>query len=233
MRSRSKSQALTPAVVLRAPGTNCEMETAWALGLAGMPAEIVPLARVLGRPDLVANARLVVIPGGFSFRDEGGPGRWFGKVLAGPRLGPALRALVGRGGGLLGICNGFQALVSAGWFGDGLRFAPNASGRFDCRWVKVAGRVKGALPIAHGEGRLVASPDTVARLEREGRIILKYVDNPDGSVGDIAGLRDVTGRVIGIMPHPERAVTLDQVPAPASREPAGLRLLRAIISGIR
>ena len=219
------------ALVLRAPGTNCEEETSWALGLAGMPAEIVPLARALADPGLVASARFVAIPGGFSFRDEGGPGRRFGEALSGPRLGPALRAMVRRGGMLLGICNGFQALVAAGWFGDGLRFAPNGSGRFECRWVRVRSDAPALLPIAHGEGRLVASPDTVARLEREGRVILRYVDNPDGSAGDIAGLSDSTGRVIGIMPHPERAVTLDQVPGRAGGEPAGLRLLRAIISG--
>jgi phosphoribosylformylglycinamidine synthase len=146
-------------------------------------------------------------------------------------LARELQAFVARGGYVLGVCNGFQVLVESGLLepeaGERtIALAENQGARFECRWISLRAEKCAAtwldtttvmpVPIAHGEGRLVVRDEAaLARLERGGQIALRYVradgarargypDNPNGSVGDVAGLCDRTGRVLGLMPHPER-----------------------------
>lgn len=221
----------TRAIVLRAAGINCDAETVRALELAGADTQLVHLARVLERPALLDDCSLLVLPGGFSYGDDVAAGRVFGFELR-QGLARELAGFVARGGYVLGVCNGFQVLVDTGLLEGPLTpereiaLAGNRQARFECRWIHLRTERCAAAwlptgeafpaPIAHGEGRLVVRDDaTLARLESKGQIALRYVradgspargfpDNPNGSVSDIAGLCDPTGRVLGLMPHPER-----------------------------
>jgi phosphoribosylformylglycinamidine synthase len=229
------------ALVLRAAGSNCDLETQYALELAGALVERVHVNRLLERPDRLAEVDLLAIPGGFTYGDDLGAGRVLGLKLE-RQLSDALRALVDRGGLVIGICNGFQVLVKAGLLpgteGVQASLAPNASGKFEARWTRLqvgtsrspwlkAGDVLD-LPVAHAEGRLVlGEASQLAKLQAADLVALRYVSpsdgaagvagtlgtspagypsNPAGSTDDVAGLVDETGRVLGLMPHPERNV---------------------------
>ena len=220
------------AIVLRAPGTNCDEETAAAWECAGAAAETWHIGRLLAAPAALDAFQVVTIPGGFSYGDDLGAGRIFATRL-GTVLGDALRRFHDRGGLVLGICNGFQVLVRAGLLPGGpaagaSTLTRNDSGRFEARWVRLAGRpglspfITRAepieLPVAHGEGKfLTARPEALAALDAAGQVVLRYVDekgsptetypaNPNGSPGGLAGVCDPTGRTFGLMPHPERFV---------------------------
>lgn len=234
--ARPKSPAMRRAgpraLVVRAPGTNCDRETALALEAAGAEVEAVHIERLLaGRPRL-ADFGLVVLPGGFSFGDHLGAGTlWAHRLEA---IGEALGHFVEDGRPVLGICNGFQALLRLGLLTGGA-LGPNASGRFECRWIWMRrpptatspllnGIDRIAMPVAHGEGRFVArDAASLAALEASGQIALVYCDanglaggypdNPNGSTGDVAALTNAAGNVLGLMPHPERNVSCGQAPA--------------------
>jgi phosphoribosylformylglycinamidine synthase len=225
------------ALVLRSAGTNCDGETVRALELAGARAELLHLEALTAEPARLEAARILVIPGGFSYGDYVAAGRIFGWELR-HRLAEALGGFVDGGGTVLGICNGFQILIETGLLhaGDGtlvqrseqeIALTDNASGKFECRWVHLRNEpsacswlAPGAvwpMPSAHAEGRFaVASDEVLARLTERGQIALRYVtadgsapgypEAPNGSVEDIAGICDPTGRVLGLMPHPERNV---------------------------
>ena len=246
------------ALVLRTAGTNCDGETVAALERAGARAELLHHARLAAEPARLDEAALCVLPGGFSYGDDVAAGRVFGLELR-HLLHEALAAFVDRGGFVLGICNGFQVLVEAGLLEPrgaerGIALTGNASNRFECRWVTlrseasacpwlVAGEVW-PVPVAHAEGRFVTrDAATLARLAAQGQIALRYVtadggaprypDNPNGSEGDIAGVCDPTGRVLGLMPHPERNVTPWNHPywtrLPARDEGEGLAFFRRMV----
>lgn len=223
------------ALVLRAAGSNCDMETAAALEKAGAQASRVHVNRLLESGQGALDAvDILAIPGGFTYGDDLGAGRILGLTLQN-RLKEEVQRLVDRGGLVIGICNGFQVLVRSGLLpGNGLiaSLAPNASGRFEAHWTRL--RVCSAhspwlregdmldMPVAHGEGRLMLGegqslpPELVAvRYVRpeggaagvagtEGTSPAGYPANPAGSTDDIAGLVDATGRILGLMPHPER-----------------------------
>lgn len=229
------------AVVLRAAGSNCDLETQHALDLAGAEVHRVHINRLLqASGDPLEGVDLLAIPGGFTYGDDLGAGRILGLKLE-RYLRDAVRRLVDRGGLVIGICNGFQALVRAGLLpGGGVQatLAPNTSGRFEARWVRLRVETdrspwlrKGDVwdvPSAHGEGRLVlANPADLEALEARGQVAVRYLEpidgapgvegtagaspakypaNPSGSIGDVAGLVDETGRIFGLMPHPERNV---------------------------
>ncbi|MBI4615877.1 MAG: phosphoribosylformylglycinamidine synthase I [Planctomycetes bacterium] len=220
------------AIVLRAAGTNCDRETVHALELAGARAERVHVARLAEKPALLSSCQILVLPGGFTYGDDTGAGRILGLELE-RRLGEPLSRFVESGRLVMGICNGFQVLVRMGLlpgFGKGtVALTDNDSGRFECRWIVLESRSQKtvycppgerlAMPVAHGEGKFVVSDaETLARLEAEGQIAFVYSgkgtapagypENPNGSVGGIAGITDATGRVLGLMPHPERHVHL-------------------------
>jgi phosphoribosylformylglycinamidine synthase I len=222
------------AIVVRTAGTNCDRETCLALEQAGARVELTHLHRLIADPSLLDAAALVVFPGGFSYGDDVAAGRIQGFEVR-QHLAVPMREFVARGGFVLGVCNGFQVLVDTGLLEDaadaprGYALTDNVRARFECRWVHLlnepsrctwlpAGRVWPA-PIAHGEGRLlVRDPAVLAELAADRRIVFRYVrpdgtrsDDfdtcPNGSTDQIAGLCDRTGRVVGLMPHPERNVT--------------------------
>ena len=229
----------TPRVlILRAPGANCDAEAQFAFEQAGAPAERVHVNRLREQPGLLQRYQVLVIPGGFTYGDDVAAG----KILANQLrhfLGDALRTFRDADKLILGVCNGFQALLKAGLLvmpddeGPLATLAHNAAGKFEDRWIHLRatpGRcpfLKGCdrlhLPVAHGEGRLVCrEPWILQGLDEAGQVVLRYVradggppaypDNPNGSQGDVAGLCDVSGRVFGLMPHPERHVLPTQHP---------------------
>ncbi|WP_420453514.1 phosphoribosylformylglycinamidine synthase subunit PurQ [Ilumatobacter sp.] len=225
-----------PALVVTGPGTNRDHDAATALELAGAEVRIVRARQLVESPRLLDAARIAVVAGGFSYADSLGAGRVMALDLT-RGLGDRLRAFVAAGRPVLGICNGFQVLASARLLPGSL--GHNAQGDFDCRWV-VLDRVARSnsvwlqgiddpihCPIAHGEGRYV-HPDP-SSLEVGGQVALRYRStNPNGSVGDIAGVSDPTGVVLGMMPHPENHVVARQHPrhrrGGGGREHLGLRI---------
>lgn len=204
------------AILLKYPGTNCDEETARALRLVGFDPRVLPITRV-ERAHL-DEARLVVLPGGFSYGDYVMAGR-LAQLETALRLQDALGEFVAKGGHVLGICNGFQILLKLGLLPEG-SLIDNTSGRFQCRWVGLRKEndespylknlpEKFELPIAHAEGRFVASEENLKNCLAEGHVALRYTDDVNGSAERIAGLQDATRRVLGLMPHPERFVYTD------------------------
>lgn len=199
------------ALLIRFPGTNCDGETARALETAGFRPEVLP-SSLLTRSKL-EGVRLVVFSGGFSYGDYVMAGR-IAQLVTGRRIGDALRGFVDDGGYVLGICNGFQILTKMGLLPEG-SLIDNESGRFQCRWVELENRQpdnpflrelpeRFELPIAHAEGRFVAPPGRAQEYLDRGLVTLTYMENVNGSELNIAGLQDESGRVFGLMPHPER-----------------------------
>lgn len=217
--SASKPKAL----VLTGDGINCETETAQALRLAGFEAKIRHLNDLiherLALDQLSSEYQVLALPGGFSFGDD----LTSGKVLA-LKLHHGLKwdlaTYAQRGGLVIGICNGFQALIRMGVFGKDLSITQNAQGKFVNTWVKVIPSsprcvwLKGVgtldLPIRHGEGRIMIATsrkgEVLAKMERTGMMCLKYEGDPNGSQERLAGLCDPSGRIFGLMPHPEAFV---------------------------
>jgi len=230
------------AVVLRAAGINCDMETEYALELAGAKAECVHINRIIEDKDALNQYHILVVPGGFSYGDDVAAG----KILANQivhHLYEPVRRFIEDGKLVLGICNGFQVLVKAGILpgddsgGPGRQqeatITYNDSGKFEDRWVYLAPQTDRCvfiepdryiyLPVAHAEGKVVTRDQvTLEKLKTGGFVAFKYIDengeegsypvNPNGSVDSIAGLTDTTGRVLGLMPHPERHVRPTQHP---------------------
>jgi phosphoribosylformylglycinamidine synthase len=217
-------------LVLRAPGANCDAEAAFAFEQAGAVAERVHINRLRESPKLSADYQILVVPGGFTYGDDVAAGKILANQLS-VFLGEQLRAFRDKEKLILGICNGFQTLLKAGLIvppdedGPLATLAHNTSGKFEDRWVHLAatpgkcvflrGYSKIYLPVAHGEGNfLVREPWILKGLEQAGQVVLRYVTadgepgeypaNPNGSQGHVAGLCDASGRVLGLMPHPER-----------------------------
>ena len=201
------------ALLIKFPGTNCDAETARALETAGFTSEIVPVA--LLEPEALDRAALVVFSGGFSYGDYVMSGR-IARLMTRQKLGERLQAFVAGGGHVLGICNGFQILTQLGLLPRG-SLIHNTSGRFLCRWAPL--RKNGntspflkalpdsfELPVAHAEGRFVGEPGDAEQYVKDGRAALLYGADINGSSAGIAGLQDATGRIFGLMPHPERFI---------------------------
>ena len=208
-------------IVLAGYGLNCEEETAFAFEQAGVSAYIVHLADLIASPKLLDRHQILAIPGGFSYGDHAGSGRAYANKLKN-HLEDALYRFIARDTLTIGICNGFQILVSAGILPGALLF--NDVPRYQTRWVDLKaeggspwlfGVTTMSLPIAHGEGKYIADEKTLDRLEKEGAAGLRYGQgemtarfdlpaNPNGSLRAIAGVTARAGRVLGMMPHPER-----------------------------
>ncbi len=261
------------ACVLRAPGTNCDVETAFAFEACGAAAERVHLFRLLESPALLDEFQILCVPGGFSYGDDVGAGVIFAAQLR-DKLGEILGKFLAADKLALGICNGFQVLLKAGvlpggaesWQDNGSRAADatltwNDNGKYTARWVTLGCGGSNSvflrnieqidLPIAHAEGRLVVREGSVTQkwLQR-GQVALcykqpgtessavgelietevAYPHNPNGSGGNIAGLSDPTGRVLGLMPHPERYLHRTQHPqwtrGGIPDEGAGMKIFR-------
>ena len=197
------------AAVVTFPGSNCDRDLAVAFARAG-----ARVSRVWHKDTaLPAGTDLVALPGGFSFGDY----LRCGAIAARAPIAAAIAAHAQRGGLVLGVCNGFQVLCEMGLLPGTLM--RNAALRFCCRDVPLtvattaspftAGYAAGArirLPIAHADGNWRAGADTLAALAAEDRIALRYAEPVNGSEGDVAGVLSANRRVLGLMPHPERAV---------------------------
>ena len=222
-------------LILRAPGTNCDRETAFAFEQAGATTELLHVNRLLESPSLFEKFQILCLPGGFSYGDDVAAGRILANQIQ-HHLADQMQAFKEAGKLILGICNGFQILIKSGVLlpntPDGAAPATltwNDSGKFEDRWVELAapgekcvflrGIERMYLPIAHAEGKFVTKDDAVfAQLEAAGQTALRYrrldgqdgdvpyPDNPNGSMGNVAGVCDETGRVFGLMPHPERHI---------------------------
>jgi len=279
-------------LILRAPGTNCNRETAFAFDRAGGQSEHLHINEVLESSDIFEQYQILCLPGGFSYGDDIAAGRIWGNQIRN-RLSDALQAFRDDGKLILGICNGFQVLIKSGLLlEDGAGGAPatltwNDSGRFEDRWVEVEtvpsdcvffeGIQSMYLPVAHAEGKFVArDADALERLHRQSQVVLRYrasgasggaaatrsiasssaaissaamsstatastvveriayPDNPNGSQANIAGVCDASGRVCGIMPHPERHVDFTQHPRWTRTDhegtPDGLRVFRNAVA---
>lgn len=251
--------------VVRAPGTNCDVETAFAFETCGGQPERIHLFRLLEQPALLDEFQIVCVPGGFSYGDDIGAGVIFSRQLMG-RLSEAMGRFLQADKLVLGICNGFQVLLKAGILpgGDGAWPPPadhvpettltwNDNGKYTALWVRM--RVESTqcvflrgiseieMPVAHGEGRIVVrDPSVIDQWRKQGQIalcyrpreghsqkesngdsnaVLSFPDNPNGSVANIAGLCDPSGRVFGLMPHPERFLHSTQHPQWTRRQLTG------------
>lgn len=232
------------ALVIRSAGTNCDKESAFAFETAGADVDLRHI-NYLKKHKSLAEYNIICFPGGFSYGDNLGAG----KILAlelNLWLKDALKTFVDKGGLSIGICNGFQIMVKTGLLPDidfkqTVTLADNDSARFEARWIylKVEGKsvwLKNlpkiiTLPIAHGEGKFCADKAVLENIEKSGCVALRYVDikgnsgaypvNPNGAMNAIAGITDSTGRIFGLMPHPERFMFEDQQPyIGAARLPA-------------
>ena len=213
------------AAVLVFPGSNCDRDMAVALRMAGADVTMVWHKDT----DLPDGLDVVAIPGGFSFGDYLRCGAIAGRS-------PICRSVIDfakRGGFVLGVCNGFQILTETGLLPGALM--RNAGLKFICKSVEIrvettesafaSGYAKDQLisiPIAHHEGNYNLSPGDLAALQDQQRIAFRYVENPNGSVDDIAGVLSENRRVLGMMPHPERAVDPAQPSADGQPFFAGL-----------
>lgn len=235
--------------VLFAAGTNCDAETAHAFELAGAKADTVHINRFRERHLRLDEFDILALPGGFSYGDYIASGRILANELR-HSLREDIERFLNKGRLILGICNGFQVLVKCGLLpGFNHPFEPqsvtldaNDSFRYEDRWVNLKPEVSpcvftvgfpeiGYLPVAHAEGKFVVrDSNTLARLKRQRQIVLRYVnaaggpagypENPNGSVQDIAGICDPTGRVFGLMPHPERYTRFTHHPRWTRRMPS-------------
>jgi len=222
-------------LIIRAPGTNCDQETIFAFQQAGAEVSLVHVNQLIRHEEKLADYQILVIPGGFTYGDDIAAG----KVLANElklKLGEDIVRFIEGGKLILGICNGFQVLVKTGFLPElsnsgspRLTLATNDSGRFECRWVYLKANKQSPcvftrgmeslyLPVAHAEGKLVSlgtlSDVNIALYytDEQGNTGAGYPYNPNGSVGNIAGICDASGRVFGLMPHPERHVRGTQHP---------------------
>jgi phosphoribosylformylglycinamidine synthase I len=224
------------ALMLRAPGTNRDVDTQIAFEMAGAAVESALVTELFRKEKRLADYHIAVIPGGFTYGDDISAGRIMANEIR-LRLGEDIRKFVEDGRLVLGICNGFQVLVKtgilpgiAGQSAQPVTLTNNDSGKFECRWVYLKVNKKSPcvftrgmkgmyVPIAHGEGKLAAEPGVLEKLN----IVVQYVDekgetgagypaNPNGSANDIAGICDASGRIFGLMPHPEDFIRWTQHP---------------------
>ncbi|EAC1839381.1 phosphoribosylformylglycinamidine synthase subunit PurQ [Campylobacter lari] len=191
--------------IIRFPGTNCEFDTAYAFEKLGVKTEIIWHER----QDFSAD--LIVLPGGFSYGD-------YLRCAAIAKLAPAMKTLkehVQKGGYVLGICNGFQILLELGLLKGAMKHNNSLSFISKMQALEVVSNNNAflknfqkndiiELPIAHGEGNYFNSEDNIKMLEDRDMILLRYINNPNGSLNDIAGICDENKKVFGLMPHPER-----------------------------
>lgn len=220
--------------IMRTDGTNCDEETSYAFELAGAESCMVHINQLRTKEVNLADYQILALPGGFSYGDDVHSGKVLAIELV-SFFREQLQAFVDAGKLIIGICNGFQVLVRTGLLPNRLpgnidaALMANNSGRFECRWVKLrvepgncvftkgmAGKIID-IQVAHGEGNFYGEPAVIDGIERNNQVVFRYADengkntgiypiNPSGSINAIAGICDTTGRIMGMMPHPERYV---------------------------
>jgi len=264
-------------LILAGYGLNCDHETAHAFALAGAKAQLVHINSLINGEARLEDFQIMVFIGGFSWADDHGAG-----VVQAVRLktniGERILDFVDRGNLILGICNGFQALVNFGllpgfdqdYTRRSIALTYNDCGNFRNQWVHLKTNpasacvftrgIKAAeFPVRHGEGKFYADEDTLARLLADNQVALQYARpdgsladgyfayNPNGSLHDIAGICDPTGRIFGLMPHPEayhhwtnhpdwtrtREAARRQSRSPGDSPTVGIRMLQNAVDYVR
>nr|WP_320160840.1 phosphoribosylformylglycinamidine synthase subunit PurQ [uncultured Methanoregula sp.] len=261
------------ALIMSGFGINSEMETAEVLSRAGMSSDIVHINDLIDGRKRMADYRLLVFPGGFSYGDDTGAGNAYANRVRNNLWNDLEQFLLGDNL-VLGICNGFQILANLGLvpafdrqFTREIALMPNRKGVLECRfvtlkpaadnlWTKDIERIY--CPVAHGEGNFSCTKETLQQLKRRGMIAFTYCRedlspadgeypfNPNGSVADIAGITSADGKVLGLMPHPERAMEFvnlydwplqkermkrERIPVPA--ESLNMQLFRNVVNYFR
>jgi phosphoribosylformylglycinamidine synthase len=257
--------------VLRAAGTNCDKETAFAFLKVGAQAELIHVNSLLSGEKRLEDYQVLTIPGGFTYGDDISAGKILANELRCKLIGD-LREFIDDGKLIIGICNGFQVLVKSGLLPGNASLKQevsliiNDSGKFEDRWVYLKSSELRALepelkcvwtrglpeiiylPVAHGEGKFVTQDKAaLVRLRENSQVVFQYCDgaghlsgypcNPNGSEDNIAGICDETGRILGLMPHPERHIDVTQHPRGMSvvnkKEGDGLQIFRNGIEYIK
>lgn len=234
-------------LVLKTDGTNCDEETKFAFELANGDPKIVHINELRSKKESLKNYQILALPGGFSYGDDIVSGKILATELTSFFAEELQEFIDGKNTLIIGICNGFQTLVRTGL----LPFAKigkmevtltnNDSGKFECRWINLKVEKSKCVflnnltieqfnnnsivsfQVAHGEGKFLAGPETIKKIEDKGLVTFRYADengnptqkypqNPNGAINAIAGICDPTGRILGIMPHPERFVKIEQHP---------------------
>jgi len=228
-------------LILKAAGVNCDGETAHAFEQAGGLPAFVHINELTRGDKELADFQVLALSGGFTYGDDIAAGRVLANQIKNKLMGP-VRAFIGKGGLIIGICNGFQVLVKAGLLPgpaearQEVTLADNDGGVFQDRWVYLRKPLASCpalkdlcvwtrglpevvtMPVAHGEGKFIPkSEEVLDRLKAAGQIVFQYCDaqgrpgefpvNPNGSIDSVAGICDETGRVLGLMPHPERHIS--------------------------
>ncbi|MCK4518626.1 MAG: phosphoribosylformylglycinamidine synthase I [Candidatus Omnitrophica bacterium] len=227
---------MVKVIVLRAAGTNCDRETADAFRRQSAEVDVVHINELKSKKKKLSSYHILAIPGGFTYGDDIASGRILGNELK-FNLKDDLLKFVNEGKLIIGICNGFQVLVKSGLLPDAETFSQtttlslNDSNKFEDRWVHLRKcKMQNAkckieciwtegidgiyLPIAHAEGKFIADKEVLEELKDNNQIVFQYDPyNPNGSLENIAGICDKTGRIFGLMPHPERFLTPNHHPS--------------------
>jgi len=225
------------AISLRAAGTNCNYETEFALKSSGFAVESVHINELIRGDKKLSEYRLLALPGGFSAGDYLGSGKVYANKLL-FKLKDQVPEFIKSGNLAIGLCNGFQVMVKAGILPGFLgnykeqltTLTLNEPLGFQCRWVRIKAQKSNCIftkgidemdvPIAHGEGRFIVKDQSVLqRLYENSQVVFKYVQNPTGTTDSIAGICDSSGRVLGMMPHPERNLFAINSPQSDSLKP--------------
>jgi phosphoribosylformylglycinamidine synthase len=218
-------------LVLTGYGINCDYETQHAFNLIGAEAKRIHINDIIDKIESLENYHVIAFPGGFSFGDDIASGKVLANKIK-FNIFEELQKFINDGKLMIGICNGFQSLVKLGilpafdknYKKQTVTLTFNDSGRFEDRWIYMKANPKSKciftksidmiyLPVRHGEGKFVANEETLQRLDKSNQIVFQYIDeqgklagypwNPNGSLNNIAGICDETGRIFGLMPHPE------------------------------
>lgn len=229
-------------LVLKTEGTNCDEELSYAFKIAGGDPKIVHVNELRNKKENLNNYNILAIPGGFSYGDDIVSGKILAVELTSFFSRELKKFISRKDTLIIGICNGFQVLIRTGLLPFRTigkmqtTLINNDSGHFDCRWVnlkieknnncvflKDLGNQSVSYQVAHGEGKFIADKNILEKIEREKLAVFRYIDssgnptqkypeNPNGSLRAIAGICDTTGRILGLMPHPERFIFREQHP---------------------
>ncbi len=240
LKSSPATRSKIKVCVIRSDGANCDEELHYAFEKYGADAELVNVNEFRNKSKRLKNYQILALPGGFSYGDDIASGKVFAIELM-SFFKDQIQEFTAKKGLVLGVCNGFQTLIRTGllpYNNMGTMDATleqNESGHFECRWVKIRieksispflSQLSGQIldiAVNHGEGKFYTLPSTLDQIEKDQLVTFRYVDekgeptrhhpaNPNGSLNAIAGITDLTGRILGLMPHPEKFVDITQHP---------------------
>jgi phosphoribosylformylglycinamidine synthase len=249
--------------ILLSDGTNCDKDLAYAFQKAGADPIFVHVNELKNRTKKLSSFQILALPGGFSYGDDLASGKVLAIELI-SLFKEDLKRFIDRKGYILGICNGFQTLVRTGllpFYTLGemkTTLTNNDSGHFECRWVKIKSEKSKAfyfddldfvmdVSVNHKEGKFYAEEKILDTLEQKKLVVFRYVNkdgiptmdypaNPNGALRAIAGITDLTGRILGLMPHPEKFVDITQHPNWRRKDitiPHGLSFFQKIVSFVQ